>query len=71
MMVWERGYYYRAKKINGQVVKEYVGPGIAGQLAELQDLSVREDREMRQITQRIEREESSANIGARRASKKS
>ena len=67
-MAWERGYYYRAKKINGRVVKEYIGPGIAGQLAELQDLYAREDREMRRIKLRIEREESSANIGARRAS---
>jgi hypothetical protein len=59
-MAWERGYYYRAKKIKGRVVKEYIGPGMAGQLAELQDLYAREDREMLQIKQRIEREESAA-----------
>jgi hypothetical protein len=29
-MGWERGYYYRAKKVNGRVVNEYVGPGMVG-----------------------------------------
>jgi hypothetical protein len=57
-MSWERGYYYRAKKVNGRVVKEYVGPGIVGRMAELEDLFAREDRELRRIKERIEREES-------------
>ncbi len=57
-MGWERGYYYRAKKVNGRVVKEYIGPGIAGRMAELDDLFAREDRELRRIKERIEREES-------------
>jgi len=59
-MSWERGYYYRAKKVNGRVVKEYVGPGIVGKMAELQDLYAREDRELRRIKERIEREESAS-----------
>ncbi len=57
-MSWERGYYYRAKKVDGRVVKEYVGPGIVGRMAELDDLFAREDRELRRIKERIEREES-------------
>jgi hypothetical protein len=57
-MGWERGYYYRAKKVNGRVVKEYVGPGNVGRMAELDDLFAREDRELRRIKERIEREES-------------
>jgi hypothetical protein len=57
-MGWERGYYYRAKKVNGRVVKEYIGPGIVGRMAELDDLFAREDRELRRIKERIEREES-------------
>jgi hypothetical protein len=57
-MGWERGYYYRAKKVNGRVVKEYVGPGIVGRMAELDDLFAREDRELLRIKERIEREES-------------
>jgi hypothetical protein len=56
-MGWERGYYYRAKKVNGRVVKEYIGPGIVGRMAELDDLFAREDRELRRIKERIEREE--------------
>ena len=56
-MAWERGYYYRAKKVNGRVVKEYVGPGIVGRIAFLEDLFAREDREIRRIIERIEREE--------------
>ena len=31
-MAWERGYYYRVRRENGRVVREYVG---SGQLAEL------------------------------------
>jgi hypothetical protein len=57
-MSWERGYYYRAKKVNGRVVNEYVGPGIVGRMAELDDLFAREDRDLRRIKERIEREES-------------
>jgi hypothetical protein len=40
-MAWEqRGsqrYYYRSRKIEGRVVKEYVGGGFAGMLAERED----------------------------------
>jgi hypothetical protein len=32
-MGWERGYYYRARKVNGRVVREYVGAGRAAELA--------------------------------------
>jgi hypothetical protein len=60
-MGWERGYY-RAKKVNGRVVKEYVGPGIVGRMAELEDLFAREDREIQRIKERIEREESARSL---------
>jgi hypothetical protein len=26
-MAWERGYYYRVRKVGGRVVREYVGKG--------------------------------------------
>jgi hypothetical protein len=48
-MAWElragRRYYYRAEKVNGRVVKTYVGPGLAGELAEETDRIVRRERE--------------------------
>ena len=44
-MAWEqRGthrYYYRSRKIAGRVVKEYVGGGLAGMLAQREDDSRR------------------------------
>jgi hypothetical protein len=41
-MAWERGYYYRVRRENGRVVREYVGRGrIAEMLAEL-DVAERE-----------------------------
>ncbi len=47
-MAWEtRGgkrYYYRARKEDGRVVKEYVGTGPSAEIAALQDRSVREER---------------------------
>ena len=47
-MAWEqRGnnrYYYRSRKIEGRVVKEYVGGGLAGMLAQREDDSRRRKR---------------------------
>jgi stress response protein SCP2 len=31
-MSWERGYYYHARKVNGHVVKTYVGKGLDRQM---------------------------------------
>jgi hypothetical protein len=37
-MAWERGYYYRVRKVKGRVVREYVGCGlVAALVAELDD----------------------------------
>jgi len=30
-MGWQRGYYYRVRKVGGRAVREYVGPGAAGE----------------------------------------
>ncbi len=47
-MAWEtrrgRRYYYRARKEDGRVVKEYVGTGPSAEIAALQDRSAREER---------------------------
>ena len=48
-MAWEtrgtRTYYYRSRKISGRVVKEYIGGGLAGMLAEREDEARRRKQE--------------------------
>ncbi len=44
-MAWERGYYYRVRKVNGRVVREYVGTGRLAELVAQQDAIERQHRE--------------------------
>jgi hypothetical protein len=44
-MGWERGYYYRACKVNGRVVRQYVGRGPAAELAAQLDVQERDRRQ--------------------------
>ena len=48
-MAWEqrgnRTYYYRSRKIGGRVIKEYIGGGVAGMLAEREDTARRRKRQ--------------------------
>lgn len=45
-MGWERGLYYtRSRKVNGRVVREYVGSGVLGSMAARLDALEREERE--------------------------
>ena len=46
-MGWERGYYYRVRKVRGRVEREYIGRGLIGQLAAQIDEDRRADREKR------------------------
>lgn len=57
-MGWERGRYYtHSKKVNGRVVREYVGSGPAGILAaELYSIQ-RDEREAKAALRRAVREE--------------
>jgi hypothetical protein len=44
-MGWDRGKYYtRSRRLNGRVVREYVGTGQIGELAARQDAADREKR---------------------------
>ena len=57
-MGWEKGRYYtRSRKVNGRVVREYIGGGELGALAAQLDAIEREQREHERRMWRAEKEE--------------
>ena len=57
-MGWDKKRYYtRSKKVNGRVVREYVGSGEFAKLAAEVDALEREGREMARAKERASREE--------------
>ncbi len=55
-MGWDRrGYYYRARKVNGRVIREYVGSGLIATLAAQEDAAKREQRKSEQAREKAER----------------
>jgi hypothetical protein len=56
-MGWERGYYYRVRKVRGRVVREYVGTGPVAELAAELDAIGRQQREAERAARRAERAE--------------
>ena len=57
-MAWEKGRYYtRSRKVNGRVVREYVGGGEVGALAAQLDAIEREHRKYERESWHVEREE--------------
>ena len=56
-MGWERGYYYRVRKVNGRVVREYIGAGKVGELVAQMDALERERRGLEALKQRREKDE--------------
>ena len=59
-MAWEHGYYYRVRKVNGRVVREYCGKGLLAQLAAEHDQDERLLRDMRRRAEQWDREEMEA-----------
>jgi hypothetical protein len=60
-MAWEKrerggSYYTRSRKVNGRVVREYVGGGVLGEFAALMDAEVRLRREKEAAAWKEERE---------------
>ena len=48
-MAWEgrqhgSRYYTRSRRVSGQVVREYIGTGLIGEMAELEDAKARQKR---------------------------
>ena len=67
-MSWEqrgnRTYYYRSRKIAGRVVKEYVGGGLAGMLAEQEDEARRRKRDAECVALQADRDAFEAAVAA-------
>jgi hypothetical protein len=59
-MAWERGYYYRARKVNGRVVREYIGRGEVAELIARLDALERERRHLDALALRHEQAELAA-----------
>ena len=61
MSPWERrergGFYYtRSHKEDGRVVREYIGGGVLGEIAALEDEYKRRQREEEAASEKVERE---------------
>jgi hypothetical protein len=55
-MGWDKGRYYtRSRKVNGRVVREYVGKGRVAELAAQTDALVREQRRLDALARRGEK----------------
>jgi hypothetical protein len=54
-MPWDRGYYYRSRKVNGRVIREYVGRGRVAELVAQLDAVNRKEREARAAAWRAEK----------------
>ena len=59
-MGWERGYYYRARKVAGRVVREYVGAGRMAELAAQLDAIERQERQTKRAARQAEKAELAA-----------
>lgn len=76
LMGWERGYYYRVRKVSGRVVREYIGTGQVAELVARMDVLERESRRLKILELRREKAAlprrriwQSARSGARRGAR--
>jgi hypothetical protein len=56
-MGWQRGYYYRVRKVRGRVKREYIGKGPVAELVARQDAVEREIRQLEAMDVRREKAE--------------
>jgi hypothetical protein len=56
-MAWERGYYYRVRKVGGRVFRQYVGRGPVAEVVAQMDALEREQREAERAAWRAARAE--------------
>src|SRR5262245_56877782 len=56
-MGWERGYYYCVRKVNGRVVREYIGAGKVAELVAQMDVLERERRRLEALERRHEKDQ--------------
>jgi hypothetical protein len=56
-MAWERGYYYRVRKVNGRVIREYFGRGSLAELVAEEDAIERKRREAERAMRRAKQAE--------------
>jgi hypothetical protein len=56
IMPWDRGYYYRARKVNGRVCRQYMGRGPLVELLAEADADERALRDLERRAARAERD---------------
>jgi hypothetical protein len=59
-MGWERGYYYRVRKVDGRVVREYIGTGKMAQLVAKMEALERQRRALERADRQALRDELNA-----------
>jgi hypothetical protein len=60
-MPWKNGYYYRNRRLNGQVVTEYIGSGVLAELIAQEDQKEQASRKAERVElRRLEKDDRQA-----------